>query len=477
MKNFSRLAMILSIVLLLYACGTFPKNTALNQYDAAKGYRYGNLKAVGNNTDSLFVVLAFSGGGTRAASFAYGVLQELNEIQIEWKGRKKRLLDEVDIISSVSGGSFTGAYYALYRDKLFDGAFERELLKKDIEKALLSAALSPANWPKLAGSSFGRSDLAAEYYHQNIFGKATFQDLIDQGTRPFLMINATDMTTAAQFPFIQDQFDLICSDLADLPVARAVASSSAFPGLLTPLTFQSYAGSCQYRTPPWVKLAEEDRRTAPERANLAEDRLSYYQTPAWGVKRDYVHLIDGGVADNIGLRSLIFALESTDPAYSIQRQVDLEIIEKLVIIVVNAATDPESKRDKTAKVPGLIDVLTSAAVIPLGNYSFDTVNRARTIVQEYNEGVLMRNACEKVLKKACPDAKLPGGDLYSVDVYLSQVAFDFITDPKIRYQFKNLPTTFALPAKTVDALKQMGRELLQNDPQIRRLLQELHGGR
>ena len=64
MKNFRRLAMILSIVLLFYACGTFPKNSALNQYDAAKGYRYGNLKAVdNNNTDSLFVVLAFSGGG------------------------------------------------------------------------------------------------------------------------------------------------------------------------------------------------------------------------------------------------------------------------------------------------------------------------------------------------------------------------------------------------------------------------------
>jgi len=473
MKNVSRLMMILSIGLFFYACGSFPKNAALQQYDVDQGYRYGILKAAGNNTDSLFVMLAFSGEGTRAASFTYGVLQELNDVQIEWKGRKKSLLDEVDIISSVSGGSFTGAYYALHRDKLFDGTFEREFLKKDIEKALLSAALSPANWFKLAGSSFGRSDLAAEYYNQHIFGKATYQDLIDQETRPFLMINATDMTTAAQFPFIQDQLDLICSDLADLPVARAVASSSAFPGLLTPLTFQSYAGSCHYKTPPWVELAENDRRIAPERANRAQDRLSYYQPSAWSAQRDYVHLIDGGVADNIGLRSLIFALETTDPAYSIQRQVNREIIEKLVIIVVNAATDPETKRDQSAKVPGLIDVLTSSAVIPLDNYSFDTVNRVRSVVKEYNQGVLLRKACGKILQKNCPDAELPGGDLYEVDMYLSQVAFDFIADPKTRHEFKNLPTTFALPTETVDALKQMGRELLQNDPQFKRLLQEL----
>jgi NTE family protein len=122
----------------------------------------------------------------------------------------------------------------------------------------------------------------------------------------------------------------------------------------------------------------------------------------------------------------------------------------------------------------LIDVFTSAAVIPLGNYSFDTVNRARAIVQEYNEGVLLRNACEKILKTACPEAELPGGELYSVDIYLSQVAFDFIDDAKTRYEFKNLPTTFSLPAKTVDALKQKGKELLQNDPEFKRLRQDLH---
>jgi hypothetical protein len=61
-----------------------------------------------------------------------------------------------------------------------------------------------------------------------------------------------------------------------------------------------------------------------------------------------------------------------------------------------------------------------------------------------------------------------------VNIYLSQVAFDFIDDAKTRYEFKNLPTTFSLPAKTVDALKQKGKELLQNDPEFKRLRQDLH---
>jgi NTE family protein len=60
------------------------------------------------------LILAFSGGGTRAAAFAYGVLEELAATPVVLGGRPRRLLDEVDLISAVSGGSFTAAYYGLY---------------------------------------------------------------------------------------------------------------------------------------------------------------------------------------------------------------------------------------------------------------------------------------------------------------------------------------------------------------------------
>ncbi len=474
MTKVLRFFLIVSLTIAFAGCGTFPRNPDLVRYDPKKGYRFDNLTLGDKNTDSLFVVLAFSGGGTRAASFSYGVLEALRGTEIIWKGERKSLLDEVDIISSVSGGSFTASYYALYRDKLFDGSFEQDFLKKDIEKELLAKTLFPGNWLKLAGRSYGRSDLAAEYYHSHIFGEAMFGKLIDLGTRPFLMLNATDMSTGTQFPFIQDQFDLICSDLAALPVARAVAASSAFPGLLTPLTFKNNAGTCDYIESRWVDLAEKDRRIAPERANIAEDRRSYYQRQPWEHQREFIHLIDGGVSDNIGLRSILFAMETTDPAYSILRQINREIIEKLVIIIVNAATDPEPKRDQKSSVPGLVDVLITSATVPLGNYSFDTVNRISAAAEEYNKGVEIRKSCEKILKGVCPEAELPGGDLYEVDAYLSQVAFDFIEDPRTRFWFKNLPTTFSLPSKTVDSLKNMGKKLLLSDEQFKRLLQELH---
>ncbi len=468
-----RTVLIFLSFLFLSSCASFPPNPSLSKYEAGEGYRFDNIVPSDQNTDSLFLILAFSGGGTRAASLSYGVLEALKDTEIEWKGQRKRLLDEVDIISSVSGGSFTAAYYGLYREKIFDGTFEGDFLKKDIEKALISQLFFPFNWFKLAGFSYGRSDLAAEYYNKKLFGEFSFKKLIEDGMRPFLMINATDMTTGAPFPFIQDQLDLICSDLADLPVARAVAASSAFPGLLTPLTFQNYAGSCDYKEPRWVQFGVDDRDIAPERANRSEDRRSYYSRQKWDVQRRFIHLIDGGVSDNLGLRNILFALETSDPAYSIQRKINQRSIEKLVIIVVNAATDPQSEMDTVPSVPSLVKVFTNAATIPLDNYSFDTVGRVEVAVSEYEQSVQIRERCIEILKENLLSGS-EFSDLYAFDLYLSHVAFDYIEDPKTRFDFKNLPTTFSLPEETVDALRAIGKKLLRDNSEFKRLLAELN---
>src|SRR5438046_8965164 len=95
--------------------------------------------------------------------------------------------------------------------------------------------------------TFGRIELAEELYDREIFREKTFSNLIDRAHRPFLMLNATDISMGSQFTFIQDQFDLLCSDLSGVHVARAVAASSNFPVAFTPLTINNYAGTCDYR--------------------------------------------------------------------------------------------------------------------------------------------------------------------------------------------------------------------------------------
>lgn len=138
---------LLSVMLVsLIGCAHYTVN-APNTADRAEGYYYRNHKRE-NKPDDILLLLAFSGGRTRAAAFSYGVLEALRDTTFEVEGKKRRLLDEVDAISSVSGGSVTAAAYGLYGDRVFD-VFEPAFLKRNVERALLGHVLNPLHWPAL----------------------------------------------------------------------------------------------------------------------------------------------------------------------------------------------------------------------------------------------------------------------------------------------------------------------------------------
>ncbi|MFL5421104.1 MAG: patatin-like phospholipase family protein, partial [Myxococcales bacterium] len=146
----------------LAACAHWPENAPLAHQDSRSGYRLQNVQRP-KQSDDLLLFLAFSGGGTRAASLSYGVLEELARTEVTLGGERRRLLDEVDVISAVSGGTFTATYYALRGDKIFQ-EFEGKFLKRNMERAIAARVLSPANWFRLTSGTFSRSDLAAELY-------------------------------------------------------------------------------------------------------------------------------------------------------------------------------------------------------------------------------------------------------------------------------------------------------------------------
>jgi NTE family protein len=151
-------------------CASRPINERVARVDLTTGYR-ADLRAANrpNNDPRTLLVLAFSGGGTRAAALSFGVLEELRRTEITVGGERRRLLDEVDFISGVSGGSFTALAYALYGERLFD-EYETRFLKRDVRGALVARVFNPLNWPRLIGGSYGRSELASEYYDEILFG-------------------------------------------------------------------------------------------------------------------------------------------------------------------------------------------------------------------------------------------------------------------------------------------------------------------
>ncbi len=80
----------------------------LERFDRVRGGRspgFTSGPVTKRKADDTFIALAFSGGGTRSAAFAYGVLEELRDTTVMAHGRHRRLLDEVDVTTSVPGGS------------------------------------------------------------------------------------------------------------------------------------------------------------------------------------------------------------------------------------------------------------------------------------------------------------------------------------------------------------------------------------
>lgn len=459
--------LLLAVSLLFPSCATYTQNVPMKERNAETGYRFKTLEENGNS-DSLFIILAFSGGGTRAAALSYGVMEKLRETTIEWEGRRKSLLDEVDVISSVSGGSFTAAYYGLYRERLFDkkDGFEKRFLYRNVQRKITSLLFYPYNLIRLASPTFGRIDMAEEFYDEEIFENKTFTDLKEKG-RPFIAINSTDMMTGTPFTFIQSQFDLICSDLDKFKVARAVAASSDFPIAFPPLQINNYADKCEYPKPVWMQVAEMDKDFVdnPRRNIRARKTWSYRDAK----KRPYIHLLDGGLSDNIGLSDPLTALTSNNHPYSIPKKINQRKIKKLVVIIVDAMTSPEENFELEQSPPGLIKVLSTATGVPMGNYTFSTIERVKKQFDQWQKDRRSLWSDSRNAFKHCPPPpdKMTEESLRPIDLYPIYVGFDQISDNetylgKDRDWYFNIPTSFNLPEDNVDKLRGVAGEILEN---------------
>jgi NTE family protein len=412
--------------------------------------------------DDLLVMLTFSGGGTRAAAFSYGVLEALRDTEISVRGRKKRMLDEVDWISGVSGGSFTAAYYGLFGDRIFED-FESRFLKKNIQGDLIRGILfNPVNWAKLSSPYYDRSDLAADYYDKQVFDHGTFGDILARGGA-MIVINATDMVHGTRFSFIQDPFDGICSDLSSFSVARACAASSAVPVVLSPVTLHNYAGKCGFQLPPGLAEAmQPPRDVTTRRFDLANNMLPFLDSQ----KKPYIHLVDGGVADNLGLRAVLERVTLMGDPWTTMKYANLTNAHKIVFVVVNAETEVDTKWDRIETNPPFGVKLASYSSIAIERYNTDTV---ALLSESFNRWA------DEIRKGRCGSSKITTepGSCGDIEFYLVQVKFDALDDEAERHYFKQLPTSFVLKPEEVDKLRDAARRILTKSKEFQRLVNDL----
>jgi NTE family protein len=253
------------------------------------------------NTKLTRIGLALSGGGYRAAAFHLGTLKKLHELGV---------LSKIDVMSTVSGGSITGAYYCLNQAN-FD-AFEQSLKQKLATQSVirsvvfswlfvraltfvlgslyLTGYLIAADWPWLAaltGVGFAIALVKFQFvifpisrqieraYNAFFYNGATLSDLPD---RPVLAIASTNLQTCRPFTFskkkMEDSFyayqqSPILFNHQAFPLARAVVASSCVPFAFSP-----------------VRIGQEFFQKSDQ------------------FKHARPYLVDGGIYDNQGIQKL-----------------------------------------------------------------------------------------------------------------------------------------------------------------------------
>ncbi len=444
------------IIFLLNGCSSIGKieNESVSQLPQGKQrYTIDNYTQQHPADDTLFL-LAFSGGGTRAAALSYGVLEELRDTHYQSNGKEVRLLDDVDRISSVSGGSFTSAYYGLFGDQIFDD-FKEVFLYKDVQGDLASQIF---NFFELLGRMFSttsRTETAIDYYDKHIFRGKTFADLYSS-EGPLILINASDLNSRSQFIFVQGQFDFLCSDLSKFKVARAVAASSAVPVLFPPILLERHE-DCHYQKPQWLSNAEKKAEQEDnQRLKESVSAFNYYLDPD---KPPYVTLLDGGITDNLGLRTILKAVGLSGGVQKIYdtRYKSQKPPKRLIVIVVDASTTGETDIGKSKTLPSIGDTLSAVTDIQLHLYNTETNSLLKKQLMHWANALSTKE--------------------HPIEPYFIDLNVTDIKKEKDRVFFNRVPTSFSLEKEQADKLIELAKDMLRQNPEYQKLLHRLDANR
>ena len=418
---------------------------------------------VPTNYDDMVVALSFSGGGTRAAAFSYGVLQGFEQTRVPTRSGPVSLLDRLDFLSGVSGGSILAAYYGLRGREGYADFKERFLLANGEEK--LQTDLSLFNIAR--GLEGGVNDPSAfpPWLDAHLYNHATFRDLFRR-QHPRVWINASDIYNRTAFIFAPVTFSALCSDLSNYPVSMAVAASAAVPVVFSPIVIQNFPGGCPIGLPDWVNRVRANPNASPLMKSYA-DALERYRSGQ--VK--YVKLLDGGLVDNYGLAGFTIArLASATPDGPLAPQEAVKL-RRFLFLVVDSGRDPSGKWAQTVAGPSGIDLImatsdTATESGAVGSYSaFDA-----TMTDWKNQLVAWRCGLSEAdrRKYGAP----VGWNCRDVQFFIGRISFDQL-GPERQAALNQVETRLRLPADQVEMLISAGRDALAVNPKFRAFLTSL----
>lgn len=437
-------------IALLTACNsiTYHPTKTIEQIDPQKGYRLENAMQQALQKENL-VIMTFSGGGSRAASLGYGVLEQFQNVSVRPTEKGSTLLQNIDIVYGVSGGSVLAAYFALEGQDIIP-KFNNSFLKKNFQKKVINEVFSVSNVPRLTSPQFGRSDLLQEQLNLALYKEKKFSDL-EQRKGPFAVINATDMTAGQEVSFTQDFFDWLCVDLNDVEIARAVAASSAVPLIFSPITQNNHGGSCLVENKKELLMQmNPPNRLLLSNFDAMKKRMEPYQNKA---EKPYLHLVDGGLTDNLGLASLLDVsnLLSVRKLYTELKNYNLR---NIVVVNVNAQNELTSDIDKSADVPGIKDVVNTVINVPIDKTTASIVKYSQQFADQWNAYAKRKKGIK-------------------IKAHFVNLNLKDLPEGQLKNDVLNIGTSLYLPESDVDKLREAAKVLLEQSKEYHKAVKAL----
>lgn len=422
------------------------------------GYRLASMMPSEAAPD-LLVLIAMSGGGKRSASFSYGALTGMRELMVPTREGPRPLLGEIDGITGVSGGSFTAAYYGLHRDDTFTH-YKEDFLYQDTNAFIFGVYLLPWNWTWLIDPTVGTNDFMERVYDRTMFHGATFADLQKLG-RPVIGISATDLSYGTPFLMTQDSFDLICSDLEPFPVARAVAASNGFPGLFSPVTLTNRAAQCGGRKPGWLtNFPESERHNPLSRLNVERISADRYLDPE---QTKYLHLVDGGVSDNLAMRAVGSATQTIGRTDAGMRSARLDQLRRILVISVDGQSAQDSSIARQRVVGGLFSLFGLVSGGQIDRFNFETM---------YTFSQQLKDLVAAVSHARCAETPvINGARCDDVQGELVQVSLSARPSGPETDRLLSIPTGLTLSQENVDLLVAAGHDATVGSQSLRAFLE------
>jgi NTE family protein len=241
------------------------------------------------------------------------------------------------------------------------------------------------------------------------------------------------------------------------------------PVVLSSVTINNYGGTCNAVTPSWAKPFLESPEP-PRPAARALRSLKAGQALADSVHRPYLHLVDGGVSDNVGMRAVLDALEILENLHEVGLP-PVDSAKRIIVFVVNSLSSPPTNWDESENPPGTLDTLLKATGTPIDAFSYESVELLKDTAALWRAMRLIRNSAAYTANKdpaVAAALRVPDTEIYAIDV-----SFPALKDKAELDYLNRLPTSFDLPAEAVDHLRAAAGTIIMASAEFQRLLKDV----